>query len=207
VDKPPSLIYNRVLRQALPVDCYVTLALWHGVEVEVRVLACSINPTEVHQQMTEKPVYLTRDGRERLQAELETLIRVTRLEVASRIAQAKDLGDLSENAEYEAAKHEQAFVEGRIRELQHQLSNAQLIDEGVNGDKMVRIGSSVTVVDEEDGEEMTYTIVGSAEAKPREGKISNESPVGAALLGKKRGQKVKVPSPDGSYKLLIRKIC
>ena len=166
-----------------------------------------IDPTEVHQQMTEKPIYLTRDGRDRLQAELDTLIRVTRLEVASRIAQAKDLGDLSENAEYEAAKHEQAFVEGRIRELQHQLSNAQLIDEGVNGDKIVRIGSSVTVVDEKEGEEMTYTIVGSAEAKPREGKISNESPVGAALLGKKRGQKVKVPSPDGSYKLLIRKIC
>lgn len=157
--------------------------------------------------MTEKLVYLTRDGRDKLQAELDTLIQVTRLEIASRIAQAKDLGDLSENAEYEAAKHEQAFVEGRIRELQHQLSNAQLIDEGANGDKIVRIGSSVTVLEEKDGEEMTYTIVGSAESKPREGKISNESPVGAALLGKKKGQKVNVPSPDGSYKLTIRKIC
>ena len=157
--------------------------------------------------MTERRVYLTRDGRDRLQAELDTLIGVTRLEVARRIAQAKDLGDLSENSEYEAAKQEQAFVEGRIREIQHQLSNIELIDEGANGDKVVRIGSSVTVLDEKEGDEMTYTIVGSAEAKPRDGRISNESPVGAALLGKKKGQKVTVPSPDGSYKLVIRKIC
>ena len=155
--------------------------------------------------MSEKPVYLTRDGHERLQAELDQLIRVTRMEVARRIAQAKDLGDISENAEYEAAKREQAFVEGRIREIQHQLSNAQLIDEHTNGEKEIRIGSSVTVRDEE-GEEITYTIVGSAEAKPREGKISNESPVGVALLGKKVRQKVVVPSPGGSYKLTIVKI-
>ncbi len=155
--------------------------------------------------MTEKPVYLTRDGFEKLRAEYETLTRVTRMEVARRIAQAKDLGDLSENAEYEAAKHEQAFLEGRIRELQHQLSHAQLIDESANGDKSVRLGSSVTVR-EEDGEEMTYTIVGSAEAQPREGKISNESPVGAALLGKHVRQKVTVQTPSGSYKLTIVKI-
>ncbi|MDQ5852584.1 MAG: transcription elongation factor GreA [Chloroflexota bacterium] len=155
--------------------------------------------------MIEKPVYLTRDGFEKLRAEYETLTRVTRMEVARRIAQAKDLGDLSENAEYEAAKHEQAFLEGRIRELQHQLSHAQLIDESANGDKSVRLGSSVTVR-EEDGEEMTYTIVGSAEAQPREGKISNESPVGAALLGKHVRQKVTVQTPSGSYKLTIVKI-
>ncbi len=155
--------------------------------------------------MIEKPVYLTREGHDRLQAELDTLIRVTRMEVARRIAQAKDLGDLSENAEYEAAKHEQAFVEGRIREIQHQLSNAQLIDESTNGEKVIRIGTSVTVR-EEDGEEMTYTIVGSAEAKPREGKISNESPVGAALLGKHARQKVTVQTPSGSYKLTIVKL-
>jgi transcription elongation factor GreA len=156
--------------------------------------------------MTEKPVYLTREGRDKLQAELDGLIRVTRMEVAHRIAQAKDLGDLSENAEYEAAKHEQAFVEGRIREVQHQLSNAQLIEESTNGDKEVRLGSSVTVR-EEDGEEITYMIVGSAEAKPREGKISNESPVGSALLGKKVSKKpLTVQSPSGSYKLTIVKI-
>lgn len=156
--------------------------------------------------MPEKVVYLTRDGRAKMQAELDTLIRVTRLEVVDRIAQAKDLGDLSENADYETAKREQAFVEGRIRELQYQLSNVQIIDEGSNGEKVIRIGSSVTVFDETDLEEITYTIVGSAEAKPREGKISNESPIGVALIGKKRGQKVVVPSPDGSYKVTIRKI-
>src|SRR3712207_8989012 len=93
--------------------------------------------------MIDKPVYLTRDGRDQLQAELDRLVRVTRLEVAGRIAQAKDLGDLSENAEYEAAKNEQSFVEGRIRELQHQLSNAQLIEESANGDrKSTRLNSS-----------------------------------------------------------------
>jgi transcription elongation factor GreA len=153
--------------------------------------------------MTEKPVYLTRDGRARLQAELDELIRVKRKEVASRIAQAKDLGDLSENAEYEAAKHEQAFVEGRIRELQHQLGNVYLIDESSNGEKAVRIGSRVTVRDE-DGDEMTYLIVGSVEAKPAEGKISNESPLGKALLGKKVSKKpITVETPGGAYKLNI----
>ncbi|HSH77487.1 MAG TPA: transcription elongation factor GreA [Herpetosiphonaceae bacterium] len=156
--------------------------------------------------MNEKPVYLTREGRDKLQAELDKLIRVSRVEVAGRIAQAKDLGDLSENAEYESAKHEQAFIEGRIREIQHQLSNAQLIDEGINGEKEIRIGSTVTVR-EEDGEEITYMIVGSAEAKPREGKISNESPVGKALLGKKASKKpLVVETPSGSYKLTIVKI-
>lgn len=155
--------------------------------------------------MIEKPVYLTREGRDQLQAELDQLIRVTRMDVARRIAQAKDLGDLSENAEYEAAKQEQAFVEGRIRELQHQLSNAQIIDQSSNGEKEVRIGSRVTVR-EEDGEEVTYTIVGSAEARPGDYKISNESPVGQALLGKKVRQKVTVQTPSGAYKLEIRKI-
>ncbi len=155
--------------------------------------------------MSDKPVYLTREGRDRLQAEVDELIRVTRMEIAKRIQQAKDLGDLSENAEYEAAKNEQAFVEGRIREVQHQLSNAQLIDESVNGEKTVRIGSSVTVR-EDDGEEMTYTIVGSAEARPGEGRISNESPVGAALIGKHARQKVTVQTPAGPMKLLVVKI-
>lgn len=155
--------------------------------------------------MTDKPVYLTRDGRDKLQAEIDHLTRVTRMEIAHRIQQAKDLGDLSENAEYEAAKNEQAFVEGRIREIQHQLGNAQLIDESVNGEKTVRIGSSVTVR-EEDGEEMTYTIVGSAEARPAEGRISNESPVGAALLGKHVRQKIVVQTPAGPMKLVLVKI-
>ncbi len=152
--------------------------------------------------MSEKPVYLTREGRERLAEELDQLTRVTRIEVARRIAEAKDLGDLSENSEYEEAKRAQAFTEGRIRELQHQLSNAQIIEESANGEKIIRIGSTVTV--DEDGERATYTIVGSAEAKPREGKISNESPLGRALLGKTRGSKITVePERGESYKLKV----
>ncbi|GAC1354017.1 MAG: transcription elongation factor GreA [Herpetosiphon sp.] len=155
--------------------------------------------------MTDKPIYLTRDGREKLQAEFDELINVTRLEIAKRIQQAKDLGDLSENAEYEAAKNEQAFVEGRIREVQHQLSYGQLIDESTNGGKTVRVGSTVTVVDDED-EEMTYTIVGTPESRPAQGRISNESPVGQALLGKHKGNKVTVQTPGGPMKLKITKI-
>jgi transcription elongation factor GreA len=154
--------------------------------------------------MTEKPVYLTREGQAKLQEELKLLIEVRRPEIAERIKQAKDLGDLSENAEYEAAKNEQAFNEGRIRELNYMLNNAQLIEDS-NGGKEVRIGSTVTVR-EEDGEEITYTIVGSSEAKPAMGKISNESPVGKALLGKHVRQKVNVETPGGSYKLTIVKI-
>lgn len=156
--------------------------------------------------MTDKTVYLTPAGRDQLQAELDQLTRVTRIEIARRIAQAKDLGDLSENAEYHAAREQAAFVEGRIREIQHQLSNHKLIEDSVNGEKEVRIGSMVTVR-EDDGEEETYRIVGSAEAKPAEGKISNESPVGAALLGKRVRSKVTVVTPSGSsYKLTIVKI-
>ncbi|HEY0601776.1 MAG TPA: transcription elongation factor GreA [Herpetosiphonaceae bacterium] len=154
--------------------------------------------------MTDKPVYLTREGQAKLQEELKMLIEIRRPEIAERIKQAKDLGDLSENAEYEAAKNEQAFNEGRIRELNYMLNNAQIIEDS-NGGKEVRIGSTVTVR-EEDGEEITYTIVGSSEAKPAMGKISNESPVGKALLGKHVRQKISVETPGGSYKLTIVKI-
>src|SRR5919206_942678 len=156
--------------------------------------------------MSEKPAYLTRDGRAKLEAELEELITNGRKQVAERIGAAKELGDISESGEYEDAKNQQAHLEGRIREIKSILSRAQIIDEENGQGNEVRVGSKVTVrIDGEDGEE-TWAIVGSTEARPRDGKISNESPIGAALLGKKRGQKVKVPSPDGSYKILIRKI-
>jgi len=154
--------------------------------------------------MIEKPVYLTREGQAKLQEELKHRIEVERPAIADSIKQAKDLGDLSENSEYEAAKNAQAFNEGRIRELTYMLNNAQLIED-TNGAKEIRIGSTVTVRDE-DGEEEEYTIVGSTEAKPAEGRISNESPVGKALLGKHARQKVNVETPGGSYKLTIVKI-
>jgi transcription elongation factor GreA len=148
-----------------------------------------------------KTTYISKDGLEKLHAELDEMTNVRRPEIAQRIHDAKEHGDLSENAEYEDAKNEQAFVEGRIQTLEAMIKNAQLIDEHHSTDH-VQIGSTVKVTGE-DGEE-EFTIVGSAEAKPAAGKISNESPVGRALLGRKKGDKVvvKVPAGDFTYKIL-----
>ncbi len=144
--------------------------------------------------MNNKPVYLTAEGLEKLKAELNHLITVERPRVAARIHDAKLDGDISENAEYEDAKQEQSFLEGRIATLEAQIKNAEVI-EHVNGDR-VGIGSKVTVKGD-DGKQ-TFTIVGSAEASPREGRISNESPVGAALMGHKKGDTVVVQAPAGA---------
>jgi transcription elongation factor GreA len=148
-----------------------------------------------------KTTYISKDGLDRLRAELEEMLSVRRPEIAQRIHDAKEHGDLSENAEYEDAKNEQAFVEGRIQTLEAMIKNATLIDEHTSTDH-VQIGSTVKV-DGDDGPE-TFTIVGSAEAKPAAGRISNESPVGRALLGKKKGEKVlvKVPAGDFSYTIV-----
>ncbi len=144
--------------------------------------------------MNTKPVYLTAEGLEKLTVELNQLITVERPRVAARIHEAKLDGDISENAEYEDAKQEQSFLEGRIATLEGQLKNAEVIAATNGGDK-VSIGSKV-VITGADGEE-TFTIVGSAEASPREGRISNESPVGVALMGRKKGDKVTVKAPAG----------
>lgn len=152
--------------------------------------------------MNTKPVYLTAQGLEKLKAELEELITVERPRVAARIHEAKLDGDLSENAEYEDAKQEQSFLEGRIATLEQQIRNAAVIEKG-NGDK-VDIGSKV-VIKGADGEE-TFTIVGSAEASPRDGRISNESPVGAALMGRKKGEKIVVQAPSGPIEYTLVRI-
>ena len=151
--------------------------------------------------MNTKPSYLSREGLEKLRQELEVMTNVRRAEVAARIHDAKEHGDLSENAEYEDAKNEQAFVEGRIQTLEALIKNATIIDEH-HSTEHVQIGSTVSV-DSPDGSEV-FTIVGSAEAAPREGRISNESPVGRALLGKKKGEKVlvRVPAGDFTYKIV-----
>jgi transcription elongation factor GreA len=148
-----------------------------------------------------KTTYISKDGLDKLRQELDEMLAVRRPEVAQRIHDAKEHGDLSENAEYEDAKNEQAFVEGRIQTLESMIKNATLIDENTSTDH-VQIGSTVKVTGE-DGDE-TFTIVGSAEAKPSDGRISNESPVGRALLGRKKGDKVvvQVPAGDFSYKIL-----
>jgi transcription elongation factor GreA len=156
--------------------------------------------------MSEKPAYLTRDGRAKLEAELEELVTSGRKQVAERIGAAKELGDISESGEYEDAKNQQAHLEGRIREIKGILSRAQLIDEENGHGNEVWVGSTVTVRIEGEDEEETWTIVGSAEAKPRDGKISNESPIGAALLGKRVRQKATVQTPSGVMKLTIVKI-
>lgn len=156
--------------------------------------------------MIEKPAYLTRDGLAKLEAELEELQTSGRRQVAERIGAAKELGDISESGEYEDAKNQQAHLEGRIREIKGILSRAQLIDEENGHGNEVRVGSTVTVrIDGEDDDE-TWTIVGSAEAKPGAGKISNESPIGSALLGKRIKQKASVQTPSGVMKLTIVKI-
>jgi transcription elongation factor GreA len=144
--------------------------------------------------MNNKPVYLTADGLEKLKAELTHLVTSERPRIAQRIHDAKLDGDITENAEYEDAKQEQSFLEGRIATLEAQLKNAQVIAHS-NGDR-VGIGSTV-VIKGRDGEDR-FTIVGSAEASPRDGRISNESPVGAALMGKRKGDKVTVLAPAGS---------
>ena len=156
--------------------------------------------------MTDKTTYLTREGRAKLEAELEELTTVERKHVAERIASAKELGDISESGEYEDAKKSQALLEGRIRDIKHILSRAETIDEEHHGNGEVRVGCSVTVRLDDEDEEETWMIVGSAEANPRAGRISNESPIGSAILGKRSRQKVTVQTPSGVMKLTIVKV-
>jgi len=150
--------------------------------------------------------FLTKEGFEKLQDELDYLRTIKRQEVADRLHEAMEGGELIENAEYEAAKNEQAFVEGRIQELEMLLATARVIEDNKkNKVDTIQVGSTVTI--QEDGsEEETYTIVGAAEANPREGKISNESPMGKVLLNHRIGDVVQVETPDGSYKVRIVKI-
>lgn len=150
--------------------------------------------------------FLTKEGFQKLQEELDYLRTVKRQEVANRLHEAMEGGELIENAEYEAAKNEQAFVEGRIQELDMLLASAKIIeDNGKKKSDTVQLGSKVTLK-EGNFEAETFTIVGAAEANPREGKISNESPIGKAILGHKVGDSVKVETPGGTYTVKILKI-
>lgn len=154
--------------------------------------------------MVERSIFLTVDGLKKLEDQLDELKTVQRKEVAERIKQALAFGDISENSEYDEAKNEQAQLEERIAKIETMLRNAKVIDdEDITTDK-VSIGSKVLVKDLEYDEEIEYTIVGVAESDPYEGKISNESPVGSALLGRKSGETVEVHVPDGiiEYKVL-----
>ncbi len=156
--------------------------------------------------MTQEPVYLTRDGLEKLKAELDYLKNVRRKEVARQIAEAKAEGDISENAGYDEAKNAQAFLEGRIRELEAQLRNAQVIDENGSSDGSVQLGSKVVVREVGTDLEETYVIVGSVEVDPMNGRISNVSPLGKALLGRRAGERVTVETPGGEIEFEVLRV-
>ena len=151
--------------------------------------------------------YLTAQGAEKLRRELEELINVKRPALAAQLKEAISQGDLSENADYIDAKEQQAFLEGRIQYLENLLRRAIIIED--NGDaesSVVQLGSEVTILGEGESEEETYRIVGAAEADPRNGKISNESPMGTALLGRRVGDVVNVQTPGGEWKVTIKHI-
>jgi transcription elongation factor GreA len=152
-----------------------------------------------------KDVIVTPEGLVNMKAELEQLSTTRRREVAARIKEAREFGDISENAEYDDAKNEQAMLEARIAALEDKIRSASVIDASDLGTDIVRVGSVVHLKDV-DGKKLTYTIVGSAEAKPLEQKLSNESPVGKALLGHKPGDAVPIATPRGERTLTITKI-
>ncbi|CAM3703628.1 transcription elongation factor GreA [Cytobacillus oceanisediminis] len=152
---------------------------------------------------TEKVFPMTQAGKEKLEQELEYLKSVKRKEVVERIKIARSFGDLSENSEYDSAKEEQAFVEGRITTLENMIRNAKIIQEEEMAGDTVALGRSVTFVELPDGDEETYTIVGSAEADPFEGKISNDSPIAKSLIGRTVGDEVTVQTPGGEMNVRI----
>lgn len=151
----------------------------------------------------EKVFPMTKEGKLKLEQELENLKSVKRKEVVERIKIARSFGDLSENSEYDSAKEEQAFVEGRITTLENMIRNAKIIEESELDSDNVALGKSVTFVELPDGDEETYTIVGSAEADPFEGKISNDSPIAKSLIGKTVGDEVTVQTPAGEMNVRI----
>lgn len=149
--------------------------------------------------------YLTEEGAVKLRAELEDLKGPQRIELSRRLREAIQQGDLSENADYIKSKEDQGFLEGRIQELETLLSNSTIIEDGAQNDGVVMIGSWITI-QEKGEEEEKYHLVGHTEANPREGRISNESPIGVALLGGKKGDKVTVETPGGKTIFEILKV-
>lgn len=150
--------------------------------------------------------FLTREGYRKLQEELEFLRTEKRQEIANRLHEAMEGGELIENAEYEAAKNEQAFTEGRIKELEMLLATARVIDEGSVDFETVQVGNKVTIQEEGSDVQETYTIVGAAETDPSDGLISNESPLGKALLNHKAGDRVQVDAPAGAFTIIVVKV-
>ncbi|ARK29253.1 transcription elongation factor GreA [Halalkalibacter krulwichiae] len=151
----------------------------------------------------EKKHYMTMDGKQKLEEELEYLKTERRKEVVERIKIARSFGDLSENSEYDSAKEEQAFVEGRIAQLEKMIRNAVMIEDEEGAANVVSLGKTVKFIELPDGDEEEYTIVGSAESDPAEGKISNDSPMAQSLLGRAVNEKVVVNTPGGEMEIKI----
>lgn len=155
--------------------------------------------------MADKVIKLTADGLKKLQEELETLTTVKRPEVLERLKEARAQGDLSENSEYDQAREDMGFIDGRIEEIKQMLKDVAVIDEATNKDT-INLGSTVVLEDIEFGDKETYTIVGTVEADPFKGLISNDSPVGAAVIGHKAGDVVVVNAPNGALEYRIVEI-
>jgi len=157
--------------------------------------------------MVEESTLLTKGGYDRLVAELHTLKTVKRAEVAALIREAQELGPDQLDAQYEDAKNQQAFLEGRIAEIERTLDRAAIIDEeSAHKSKTVQVGSTVTIKAAKDGKSHKYQVVGPTEAAPSEGRISHKSPVGRAIMGKKRGEKVKIVTPRGESEFTVTSI-
>ncbi|AQU79106.1 MULTISPECIES: transcription elongation factor GreA [Planococcus] len=154
----------------------------------------------------EKQFPMTAAGKQKLEDELDFLKTIKRKEVVERIKIARDFGDLSENAEYDSAKEDQAFVEGRISTLESMIRNAVIINENESNKDVVRLGTTVTFIEVPDGDKESYTIVGSAEADPLEGRISNDSPIAKSMIGRTIGENVKVLTPGGEMEIKILSI-
>lgn len=154
----------------------------------------------------EKQFFMTEEGKQKLEAELEELKTVRRPEVVERIKVARSFGDLSENSEYDSAKDEQAFVESRIAQLENMIRYAVIIENDEEASDIVQLGKTVKFVELPDGDEEEYQIVGSAEADPFEGRISNDSPMAQSLLGKKVGEEVTVATPGGDLDVRITEV-
>ncbi len=154
----------------------------------------------------ENSFYMTEDGKEKLEEELDNLKLVKRKEVVERIKIARDFGDLSENSEYDSAKEEQSFVETRIAQVEKMIRYAVIIESDKESGGIVDLGKSVTFKELPDGDEETYTIVGSAEADPFEGKISNDSPMAKSLIGKEKDAEIMVATPGGEFEVKIIKV-
>jgi len=154
--------------------------------------------------MNDQNTFITAEGLEKLKQELDDLKNVKRREISERIQEAKELGDLSENAEYVEAKNEQAFIEGRVQEIESIIKHATIIKQTKKSSGLVEVGSKIKIQDEKEIKE--YYIVGSSEADPASGKISNESPIGQAFLGKKIGDVIEIAVPQGNKKFKIMAI-